>query len=111
MTIKKIIIFGIIMLSMMACLAGCSSVDYGTITEKSFIHAHKTYNPIIIYIAKFPRIISRWVSHPDKWQILVKNEEDSEWWTVTEEIFNNVNVGDYVDRRNTSCDEVQIREE
>lgn len=100
-TVKRIVI-AVLLLSMLVCLVGCSSVDYGTVKEKSFVPAHRTYQPMIIHISKSTRIIPRWVSHADSWSILVENEDGREWWSVTENYYNSVDVGDYVDRRKTS---------
>lgn len=48
---------------------------------------------------KQTRIIPRWINHSDSWSILVKNDNGSDWWSVTESYYNSVEVGDFVDRR------------
>lgn len=84
---------------MLICLLGCSSIDYGTVINKSYNPAHTLYQPMIMVINKQTRIIPRWVSYSDSWKILVENDQGKEWWDVTEEYFNDVNIGDEVDRR------------
>ena len=95
---KRILLF-ILILIMLFCMVGCSSIDYGTVKDKSFSPAHRTYRPMMIHMGKAIRVIPRWVSHKASWKILVENNEGSEWWTVAEEYYNAVNVGDFVDRR------------
>ena len=80
-------------------LTGCKSIDYGTVKDKSFSPAHKTYAPIVTRIGKTTRIFPRWIHHSDSWAILVENEEGKDWWTVSEDFYNSVDVGDTVDRR------------
>jgi len=93
----KRIAITIMVLVMLIVLTGCTSVNNGIVVEKSFTAAHRTYAPIII--GKAPHIIPRWHSHPDSWRILVENDAHREWWDVTEEFYNSVDIGDYVDRR------------
>jgi hypothetical protein len=95
---KRIAIM-IMVLVMLFALAGCTSVDNGTVVEKAFTAAHRTYVPLIMHINKTTRIIPRWINHPDTWRILVENDDHREWWNVTEDFYNSVDVGDYVDRR------------
>ena len=98
MGIKRI---ALILLLLIVCVlvVGCKSIDYGIVVEKSFTAAHSTYAPYVMIINKQTKIMPRWVSHPDSWKILVKNDDGSEWWSVSEEYYNSVNVGDNVDRR------------
>ena len=98
----KRITIAVLLLAVLVCLVGCSSVDYGMVKEKSFVPARRTYQPMIIHISKSTRVIPRWVSHADSWSILVENEDGREWWRVTENYYNSVDVGDYVDRRKKS---------
>lgn len=97
---KRILLF-ILILIMLFCMVGCSSIDYGTVKDKSFSPSHRTYQPMIMVMNKHTYIIPCWVNRKASWKILVENDEGSEWWTVTEEYYNAVNVGDYVDRRPT----------
>lgn len=80
-------------------LTGCTSINNGTVAEKAFKAAHRTYAPMIMRISKTTKIIPRWYSHPDSWRILVENDGHREWWDVTEEFYNSVDIGDYVDRK------------
>lgn len=96
---KRIVII-VLLLAMLACLVGCSSVDYGMVKEKSFIPAHRIYQPIIMISGMRTQVIPRWIRHEASWEILVENDKGRNWWYVSEDYFNSVNVGDYVDRRN-----------
>ena len=100
--LKKImLVFAIIIC--LFILTGCrKQIDFGTVADKSFTPAHKVYSPMIMCVNKKTRIIPRWINHSDKWSILVQNDDGSEWWDVTEEFFNSVEIGDSVDRRNDS---------
>ena len=95
---KKLMIL-LLFISMLVFLTGCKSIDYGTVIEKSFTPAHRSYQPMVI-VGKHTMIIPRWISHPDRWSILIENEYGHDWWRVSEEYYNSVNVGDSVDRRN-----------
>ena len=95
---RKQIAIIIMVLVMLFALAGCTSVNNGTVVKKEFTAAHKTYAPTIMHIGKMTQIIPRWISHPDSWHILVENDGHREWWDVTEEYYNSIDIGDYVDR-------------
>jgi len=97
---KRIIIVALLFV-MMICLTGCASINNGTVKDKSFVPAHRTYQPIIMMQNRHTQIIPRWISHADSWSILVENEDGKEWWNVTEDYYNSVNIGDYIDRRKT----------
>ena len=95
---KRIAII-IVALVMLFALASCTSVNNGTVVKKEFTAAHKTYAQSIMQIGKMTQIIPRWISNPDSWHILVETDGRREWWDVTEEFYNSVDIGDYVDRR------------
>lgn len=95
---KKVTIF-ILLTVCIFVLTGCKSIDYGIVVDKSFREAHRSYNPIVMIVNKHPLIIPRWTNHPDKWSILVENEDGREWWDVTENYYNSVEIGSNVDRR------------
>lgn len=95
---KRIVIV-VLLFAMLACLVGCSSVDYGIVKEKSFVPAHRTYQPMIIVSGARTQVIPCWVSHEASWQILVENDKGNDWWYVSEDYFNSINIGDYVNRR------------
>ena len=57
-------------------VTGCKSIDYGTVMDKSFTPSKRVYLPIVTRTGKTTRIIPRWVHHPDRWLILVENEEN-----------------------------------
>lgn len=82
----------------MTILAGCATVDCGTVVDKSYTPARMVYSPIIMGGRNF-KIIPRWHTKPALWRILVTDSENSEWWTVTEDIYNNTNIGDIVDKK------------
>lgn len=95
----KRIAITIIVLVILFALTGCTSVNNGVVVEKAFTAAHRTYAPIMMHVGKMTQIIPHWHSHPDSWRILVENNDHREWWDVTEEFYNSVDIGDYVDRR------------
>ena len=81
-------------------LTACRSTDYGTVTDKQYTPSRKVYSPLIMIVNKHPMIIPRYINHPQMWRIYVQNEDGGEWWDVTEDYYNSVEVGDFVDRRN-----------
>ena len=82
----KRIAITIMVLAILFALTGCTSVDNGTVVDKAFIVSRRVYGSLIMRI-------------PDSWRILVENDEHREWWDVTEEYYNSVDIGDYVDRK------------
>lgn len=80
-------------------MTGCKSIDYGTVIDKNFTPAHLQIRRTIYYVNKRHRFHHRYVTIPDTWMIYVENEDGKEWWTVDEDYYNNVDIGDYVDRR------------
>ena len=95
---KKILLVVAVIICLLI-MTGCNQIDYGTVTDKSFRKAHRTYQPMIMHVNKATRIVPRWINHPDNWMILVENDDGSEWWEVTEEFYNSVEIGSKVDRR------------
>lgn len=96
---KKLIVLVLIVASMILLSSCDNSINFGTITEKKYEPAHRSYAPFVQIMNKRTRIVPRWINHPDKWFVLVQNNSDSEWWEVSEEYYNTHNVGDEVDRR------------
>lgn len=65
-------------------LTAChKSINAGTVIDKQFIAAHRTYSPIVMTAKKSVRIIPRWINHPDHFSICVQDDENFEWWDVT----------------------------
>jgi len=94
---KKIIV--LILACLVLLLTACQkTLSTGTVIDKRFSPSHKTYNPIITVENRRTRIIPRFISHPDAWSILVQNGEDKEWWEVSKEYYESVNIGDHVER-------------
>ena len=78
-------------------LSGCKSLTAGTIIDKSFVAAHSTYSPRIVMIGKTITIIPHWIHHPDRWYIEVQDGDITDMWEVSEDYYNSVNIGDYVE--------------
>lgn len=95
----KKILLAFTMVICLLIMTGCKHVDYGTVIDKLFSPAHKTYSPMTMYMNGTTRIIPRWIHHSDNWSILVENEDGKEWWEVSEDYYNSVEIGDDVDRR------------
>lgn len=79
-------------------MAGCTSIDHGTVIEKKFTASHDTYQAIPIIINKHVQYMPHWIHYSDEWSILVKNDDGQEWWSVTENYYNDTEIGDVVDR-------------
>lgn len=97
---KRIIALIILAMTCLMIFASCTkSIDYGTVIDKSFEPAHQEIRRRVVLINKRTQVRHRWTTVPDTWKIRVQNEEGDSWWIVTEDYYNSVNVGDYVDRR------------
>lgn len=96
---KKVMI-AILLLVCVLLLTACKSIDYGTVTDKQYIPARQVYSPLIMIVNKQTKIIPRYIYHPQMWRIYVQNDDGGEWWSVTEDYYNSVKIGDFVDRRN-----------
>jgi len=100
---KDLIRIAAIVICVIVCtvliLSITKTIDYGTVTDKRFEPQHTEQKRRYVYIKKQRHVRRYWVTIPDTWKIRVENEEGSEWWIVTEEYYNSVEVGDYVDRR------------
>lgn len=102
--LKKVFLIIVIIICLFV-LTGCKHINYGVVMEKSFSKAHITYNPIITCVNNKTRIVHRWMPHPDRWSILVQNDDGSEWWNVTNEFYDSVAIGDKIDRRKKATDQ------
>ena len=96
--VKRIIIAILLSICVLLLTACKSSVDYGTVTDKQYTPARQVYSPLIMTVNKQTRIIPRYIHHPQTWYIYVQNDNGGEWWNVTEDYYNSVEVGDFVDR-------------
>ena len=94
---RKIIII-LLVVSLFLLTACHKSLNAGTVIEKQFSPAHKTYSPMIMHVNKQTRIIPRWISHSDSWSIWVQDGEDKDCWEVSKEYYESVEVGDHVER-------------
>lgn len=101
---KKLVLF------LLLLLTACSSPLYaGTVTEKVYSPAHKIYWPIYIRTNKSTQVIPHWIHYPDSWYILIQNEDKKDSWTVSEEYYNSVEVGDYVTSEQLQKTEATLR--
>lgn len=84
---------------MLVTLTSCKSIDYGTVISKSFTPAYVEHyiRPMRIGKTTICMPCTRHVSA--SWSIHVENEEGREWWSVSENYYNSVEIGDTVDRR------------
>lgn len=93
---KRASAVSLILVMLLFCV-GC--VHAGVVQEKEFIPAHITYSPYYVVINHRPYYMTRWLHFPDRWQVLVEDEEGHrEWWTVSEAFYHSVEVGDYVEK-------------
>lgn len=96
--VKRITIAILLLICALFLTACKSSIDYGTVTDKQYAPAQLIYSPLITTVNKQTRIIPRYIHHPQRWHIYVQNEDGGEWWSVTENYYNSVEIGDFVDR-------------
>lgn len=95
----KKVLLSVILVAFLILMTGCKNIDYGIVKEKRFSPSHRVYSPMIMVVNKKTKIIPRWITKSDSWSILVENDDGSDWWNVSEEYFNSVEVGEFVDRR------------
>lgn len=93
---KKIV--AVIIVVALLLLTGCQRVDSGTVINKSYSPAHKTYQPMVMVMNKHMTVIPRWINHAASWSILVENDDVRDWWSVSKEYYESVEVGDHVSR-------------
>lgn len=65
---------------------GCRKLDGGKVIDKRFYPEHRQY------------LVHGFYHVPDQWWLLILDEEHKEWWEVSEDIYNSVNVGDTITR-------------
>ena len=88
----------ILIVLLLLFLTACTNLEEGVVIEKHFEEAHNSYSPMIIIVNKATRIIPRWIYHADRWYIIVQQEEQKDSWDVSEEVYDSVEIGDYVKR-------------
>jgi len=92
-----------LVLFLLAMLAGCNKLDSGIVIRKHFEPAHTEIYTTFIYAGKtpVPMVNSRWV--PDEWRITVEGEHKGkirrELFSVTEAEYESVNIGDFIQIR------------
>lgn len=85
--------------AMLVILTACKSIDYGTVINKSFTPAYVENYILPMRVGKMTICMPRTRHVSASWSILVENEEGREWWSVSEDYYNSVEIGDAVDRR------------
>lgn len=85
-------------LLLLLLITACSKPLYsGTVTEKVYSPAHSIYCVRIIPVGKYNQVFQYWINYPDSWTVWVQNGKDRDSWTVSEEYYDSVEVGDYVE--------------
>ena len=65
---------------------------------QKFSPAHKVYSPLIMHMNKHIQIVPRWITHSDRWYIYVQDGDDKDYWEVSKEYYDSVEIGDHVER-------------
>lgn len=69
----------------------------GTVIRKKHTEPQRIYNPVI-FIRSGKLLIqpATYAYGSDKWQVLVQQRHKTEWWDVSEEFYQNVDIGDRI---------------
>ena len=73
--------------------AGCSEVDKGTVTGKTYKAPWTQTNIMLIGKVAVPQIIK----HPERWVIYIEDGGESGYCYVTPAYYKKVNIGDNLD--------------
>lgn len=91
-------------------LTACSEPLYsGIVTDKVHSPAHSILQMMTIKVGSTTQIYPRWIHYPDTWYIWVQNGKDRDSWTVSEEYYDSVEVGDYIKSEQLQKIEVTLR--
>lgn len=86
----------LLLIVFLSFLSGCTSLDEGTVTKKSYMPAYDSTYYTYIRTGNFKHFVPRHVYYPDSWEVCVKLEDKKDCWQVTEEFYDSVEVGDYI---------------
>lgn len=75
-----------------------NQLDEGYITAKSYSPAHKTRYMYFIHVGNHNIPNWRSVYHPDRWSFRVEYDGKADNWEVSQEIYNQYEVGDWISR-------------
>ena len=97
---KRAILWAV-MLGSLCFLSAChpsGGLDSGIVVRKVHTPAKQIYNPVISMVQGRMRIIPAFRHTAEKWEILVQSGARSDWWSVDEEYYSVVEIGDQVER-------------
>lgn len=74
-----------------------AGLQSGTVIGKRHTEPQRIYNPVI-FIRSGKLLIqpAKYAYGSDKWQVLVQQRHKTEWWDVSEEFYQNVDIGDRI---------------
>lgn len=92
-----VLVIALIVCGVYACIV--NQVDEGVVIGKEYTPARNSVRPV--WTGKSAAVIP--VHHAEKWEIQVQGlnqngEERTDWWAVSESLYNYISVGDYVFR-------------
>lgn len=97
---KKKICISIIFIIILFILSGCGyGVKKGMIVDKKFTPEHTTHGTIVHKVGTVIVTTPTTHHHEDEWSIKIQKEENGKikecWVNVTEEKYNQLQIGDY----------------
>lgn len=101
----KKIVLALFLILMLAVLTSCAQLTSGTCIDKKYVGAYTTTSIRLIPAGKVLIPVSQVNHYPEAWEILVegfndKNELVQEWWTVDQESWETISIGDQVENAN-----------
>lgn len=91
-------------------LTACSEPLYsGIVIDKVHSQAHSVLQMMTIKVGNVSQIYPRWIHYPDTWYIWVQNKDKKDSWTVSEEYYNSVEVGDFITSEQLQKTEATLR--
>ncbi len=97
---KRAILWAV-MLGSLCFLSAChpsSGLDSGIVVRKVHTPAHRIYSPVISIAQGRTRVMPFYRTTAEKWEILVQSGARSDWWSVDEEYYSEIEIGDRAER-------------
>lgn len=96
--IIAVVILAVAVIAIAVTITKTENLKSGIVIRKSHTPSRGISQPIISMVQGHTRIIPRVMIYSEKWEIMVQSGKKTEWWDVSQEVYNETEIGDRVNR-------------
>ena len=96
--IIAVLILAVTVIVIATAITKTENLKSGIVIRKSHTPSRGVSQPIISMVQGHTRIIPRVMIYPEKWEIMVQSGKKTEWWSVSQDVYSETEIGDHVNR-------------